>query len=237
MAMVLTIWASAAPGADVNGNNSGQSYVVFGSATGFPVSLELSSLNGDNGFIINGSCAGGASQILGAAGDVNGDGVGDILLGSFPTFRHRLGAVHVLFGDTDGFDPIVELSSLNGQTGFSLIGLQQDNYSSISASGAGDVNGDGFDDLILGEPGADPNGASSGQIYLIFGKSDGFVQSTSVSTLVDSNSIIFNGMGIFDFAGDSVSAAGDVNGDGYDDVIIGATEAEPGDSVTEKGKR
>ena len=66
----------------------------------------------------------------------------------------------------------INLSSLNGSNGFRLDGEAEGDSSGSSVSNAGDVNGDGFDDLIVGAPYADPNGEHSGSSYIIFGRSD-----------------------------------------------------------------
>src|SRR5262249_37865074 len=69
-------------GADPNGLGSGASYVVFGTASGFPASFDLSSLNGVNGFKINGEAAGDSSGAVSRAGDFNGDGFADLIIGA-----------------------------------------------------------------------------------------------------------------------------------------------------------
>ena len=82
------------------------------------------------------------------------------------------GASFVVFGKTDG--TAVELSAIEaGSGGFVINGVSNDDRSGFSVSSAGDVNGDGFDDLIVGALGDDPNGASSGASFVVFGKTDG----------------------------------------------------------------
>ena len=77
-----------------------------------------------------------------------------------------------MFGKRSGFDATLDLSSLNGNNDFRLDGVEAYDHLGISVSSAGDVNGDGFDDLIAGAWGADPNGDWSGSSYVIFGRSD-----------------------------------------------------------------
>ncbi|ELR97628.1 integrin alpha, partial [Gloeocapsa sp. PCC 73106] len=123
-----------------------------------------------------------------------------------------------------------ELSNLNGSNGFALNGINRGGDSGFSVSSAGDINGDGLDDLIIGAPDASPNERYSGQSYVVFGSNGGFSSSLNLSTLNGSNGFTINGINTSDFSGSSVSSAGDINGDGFDDLIIGATGADPNGS-------
>ena len=115
-------------------------------------------------------------RVHGNAGDVVNAGggwlyTGDIASGGQTYARYTQGAA-VLQVDTDvsreiGFS--IDLSSLAGANGFQISGEAAGDYSGRSVSAAGDVNGDGFDDLIVGASGADPNGAASGASYVVFG--------------------------------------------------------------------
>src|SRR4028118_1080139 len=126
------------------------------------------------------------------------------------------------------FEPTFNLSTLNGSNGFAINGIAANDFSGRSVSSAGDVNGDGFDDLIIGAHLADPNGINgAGQSYVVFGSNSGFSASLNLSTLNGSNGFAINGIAVNDYSGESVSSAGDVNGDGIDDLIIGAPLADP----------
>jgi hypothetical protein len=196
--------------------------------------IELSSLNGSNGFALNGINAfdfsGGS---VSSAGDVNGDGFADLIIGAKGADPNgsKSGQTYVVFGKGSGFGASLNLSSLNGSNGFALNGNSYYDYSGVSVSSAGDVNGDGFADLIIGANGADANGDGSGQTYVVFGKRTGFGASLNLSSLNGTNGFALNGsINAYDNSGASVSSAGDVNGDGLADLIIGANGADPNGS-------
>ncbi len=220
-------------GGDPNGNlHAGNSYVVFGSEAGFPSTLELSTLDGSNGFTINGVSASDSSgRSVSNAGDVNGDGIDDVIIGAHladPNNKNGAGSSYVVFGNDSGFPSTLELSTLDGNNGFTINGEDNDDYSGRSVSHAGDVNGDGIDDVIIGAYFASPNGIeAAGSSYVVFGSDSGFPSNLELSTLDGSNGFTINGVNASDYSGFSVSYAGDVNGDGVDDVIIGAYRAYP----------
>ncbi|MBD2413862.1 FG-GAP repeat protein [Nostoc calcicola FACHB-3891] len=216
----------------------GKSYVVFGSSSGFDAEFNLLSLNGSNGFVINGinsidgiGGSGFSGRSVSSAGDINGDGFDDLIIGaplSSPNGQDSAGESYVVFGSNSGFDAQLNLSSLNGSNGFVINGIDADDRSGYSVSSAGDINGDGFDDLIIGARYADPNGQdSAGESYVVFGSSSGFSAQFNLSSLNGSNGFVINGIDADNRSGYSVSSAGDINSDGFDDLIIGARSASP----------
>ena len=220
-----------APGA-AGLNSAGASYVVFGHAGGFTPNIELSSLNGSNGFRLNGVAAGdGVGASVSGAGDLNGDGFADLVIGAFLADSNGLsnnGAAWVVFGQASGFASSLSLSALDGRNGLRLSGVNALDLAGNSVAQAGDVNGDGFDDLIVGANGVDiAGGFNGGAGYVMFGRASGFAAISSLAGLDGVNGFKLVGASPNDHVGNSVRAAGDVNGDGFADLIVGAYGADP----------
>ena len=206
-----------ASGAEVGSSyDAGESYVVFGTTSRKAATFNLSALDGTNGFRLRGADVYDESGFsVATAGDVNGDGFEDLIVGA------RLGAGYVVFGSSSGFAARLDVSDLNGTDGFRLDAVN----GTYSVAGAGDFNGDGIDDLIIGTPHADRDDAfNAGASYLVFGKSTGFSASLDLSTLDGMDGFRLLGADEFDRSGASVNAAGDINQDGMDDLIIGAPD-------------
>ncbi len=193
-----------------------KAYVVFGKDQGTPVNATDVDA-GSGGFVIREAdqaylCG---SWEVSHAGDVNSDGLDDVILGQVCSDVIGYGhSSHIVFGKADG-TPVDTRDVAAGAGGFVIRGTGE----FPAVSGAGDVNGDGFDDVIIGDWA--PYGDSySGTAYVVFGKGDTLpVNLSHVAT--GTGGFVAMGTGEDDYLGIDVSGAGDVNGDGLDDVIVG----------------
>ena len=227
----------AAPGTRMN---AGDSYVVFGSGTGFAAAIDLTNVAaGIGGFVIYGADANDRSGLaVSSAGDINGDGFDDLIIGAFiadgpgaaPGTRSGAGDSYVVFGKAGGFGAAIDLVDVAaGIGGLVIHGADVNDQSGQAVSSAGDINGDGFDDLIIGAPYADGPGAApgtrdnAGDSYVVFGKAGGLGAAIDlVNVALGVGGFVIYGADPGDRSGLTVSSAGDINGDGFDDIIIGA---------------
>eukprot|EP01089_Gocevia_fonbrunei_P021824 TRINITY_DN8614_c0_g1_i1.p1 TRINITY_DN8614_c0_g1~~TRINITY_DN8614_c0_g1_i1.p1 ORF type:complete len:364 (-),score=58.88 TRINITY_DN8614_c0_g1_i1:3-1094(-) len=135
--------------------------------------FDLNSLNGENGFLINGVSVqdrSGSSVSLGH--DVNGDKIDDILIGAHNAdskTKSFTGQTYVIFS-SKSFPSVFELATLNGSNGFTINGINSNDFSGSAVALGDDINGDKIGDIVIGAPFAHPYGAtSSGQTYVLFG--------------------------------------------------------------------
>ncbi len=232
----IIIGASNAAGAGDLEFGAGDSYVIYGKAGGF-TDIDLSALPPSDGFAIYGADPGDESGFsVAGAGDINGDGLSDLVVGAHLADRaggdeeDNFGEAYVVFGKTGG-SADVDLGTLSNADGFTITGAFFGDELGTSVSSAGDINGDGLDDVILGAPWADGGGSfNNGGSYVLFGKVDGFTD-IDLSSLAPGDGFAIFGADSNDRAGGAVSSAGDVNGDGYEDVIIGAAGADGQDNL------
>ncbi|MDX1570071.1 MAG: hypothetical protein R3200_06260 [Xanthomonadales bacterium] len=218
---LLLVAQRADPGGRVD---AGEAYVVFGKAD--TTTIDLAMIDSGGGFRISGIDSMDLMGAVGEAGDVNGDGLDDVIVGARsadPYGRTNAGEAYVVFGKADS--TAVELAAL-GTSGFTINGVE--GLAGTSVSGGVDFNGDGLDDLLVGAPTA----SSVGEVYVIFGKTD--TAPIDVASLGTAG-IRFQGIDASDQAGFRVSGAGDIDKDGFGDIIIGARLADPG-GATDAGE-
>jgi hypothetical protein len=189
----------------ITANAAGAAYIIYGKATGGYLRLE--DLTPKQGFKID-NYFDYSGYSVDRAGDFNADGYDDVIIGS-PFANGGKGAAYVVFGGAVGVN--IDLHNLHFTQGFSIQGSKNNDNLGHSVSHAGDVNGDGYDDVIIGA--SNPN-TDSGISYVIFGRRANV--NIDLAKLAVSQGFSIIG------AGHSVSGAGDINGDGIDDVIIGS---------------
>ncbi|MDM8562452.1 hypothetical protein QUF54_03775, partial [Candidatus Marithioploca araucensis] len=200
-------------------------------ALAFNQTLDLTTLVNDSskGLVVNGRNAGDeAGAIVSVAGDINGDGYNDFFIGASGA-NSKNGEAYVVFGGssaTGGKSGTFELNNLNGSNGFVITPETGGNIRDITA--LGDINKDGYLDFAVGGPGADPNGIdSAGRVYVIFGASNiGSSGTFQLSGSMGDNGFVINGVNAGDELGNSIDLVGDVNGDGYNDILIGAPSVD-----------
>ncbi len=180
------------------GATPGHAYVYFGGPNADTVP----------DLILTGENAGDAfGQSVGTAGDVNGDGYADVIVGAHMCDAGGVnaGRAYVYFGGPNA-DAVPDLI---------LTGANASDYFGFSVGTAGDVNGDGYADVIVGARGNDAGGTDAGSAYVYFGGPGAD----------DSPDLTLTGAALGGAFGSSVGTAGDVNGDGFADVIVGAPQS------------
>lgn len=197
-------------------------YIVYGAATiedgvqdDLLRNVDLASLDSTQGLRIVGKYYGGLCTSAGALGDVNGDGIDDIVIGA----QFRGAPAYVVFGNSDHVSDIV-LDNMQPNVGVRL--FMANNIFGYSVSRAGDVNGDGLNDIVVGVPWHSDYGEGHllGRAFVVFGSPT--LASTNLSHMSNTTGYTIYGTHTYKFVGAVVSSA-DVNGDGLSDVIIGSS--------------
>ncbi|MEQ9094749.1 MAG: integrin alpha [Phycisphaerales bacterium] len=231
----------------------GVTYTVFGRNRAFPVSLDLSQLDGSDGFRTLGPCifaqSGSAVAGRGGSADINGDGVDDIAIGAAGAFEgYCYGDSYVVFGRSApsgmAFPDTLAVDALDGSRGFVFNAFWFDNGGGAAAA-VGNVNGDGLADAIFGTPReytatpTRPYGDTTGATYVIFGR-----DATAGATYPDQFDrndldgdlgVQILGTAAGSTSGASVAVVGDLNGDGLADLAIGEPGRESDDPQVMRG--
>ncbi|PWR25783.1 hypothetical protein DKG74_02165 [Zavarzinia aquatilis] len=237
-----------APGGDDAGGDAGEAYVLFGGAGGFGTDvggrqvINTTTLTAAQGFIIQADSAGDGAGWSVSAADVNRDGFSDLIVGARggDDGGSNAGEVYVVFGGAGGFGTdvggrqVIDLTNLSAAQGFIIQGDSAGDLLGRSASSAGDVNGDGFQDILVGAPYGSDGGSQAGEAYVIFGGAGGFGTDVGGRQVIDltnftaAQGFIIQGDSGGDRASWSISSAGDINGDGFADVAVGARYGDDG---------
>ncbi len=215
-------------GGPIDESSSGEAFIFYGRAT-WPETLSLDESNNDADVTLFG--AGGNEKTgwsVSSAGDVNNDNFDDVIIGAPGPgvgTESSPGKSYIVYGG-DSLPAVIQLGSL-GAAGVTIVGEDPDDNAGWSVSNAGDVDGDNFDDVIIGARNAGDEFAFNswaGASYIVFG-SHSLPESIDLSN-PGSNAVILPGLDGDDRSGSTVSGAGDINGDGLDDVLIAAPGAE-----------
>ena len=201
----------------------GRIYVIFGQAAGGDLALETFDTGTQltRGYVIDTPLPYGSPEHdLDGAGDVNGDGTPDIVLGVL-RYINAQGSAYVIFGKVD---PSPQRIMDPGPWGFRIRGDRNGDGTGVSVAGAADVNGDGLSDVIIGASAGYRRGGT-GRAAVIFGKPD--MNDVRLRNLGRAGFWITGGRN--DLTGMGVGAAGDVNGDGLADLLVGAPLHDNGD--------
>ena len=184
-------YADVIVGAYGYNTSTGRAYVFHGGASAVSTSAASTITGASTSYYLGYSVSG--------AGDANGDGYADVIIGAM-RYSSYTGRAYVHHGSSTGVSTTATTT---------LTGSSTDDYFGRSVSGAGDVNGDGYADVVVGSP---YYGADTGRAVVYEGSSAG-VSSTAAASVVGASA---------EFLGYAVNQAGDVNGDGYADIIVGA---------------
>ncbi|UOB18513.1 HYR domain-containing protein [Abyssalbus ytuae] len=192
--------------ADINGLDlAGAAYIIFGSNMGLPAVFDINTLDGTNGFAVEGIA--GSTRMgdsVEGLGDINGDGIDDLAIVSS-------GDTMIIYGKTIPFNATFNIDYADGTNGFLIQGANTAN----EIANLGDINGDNINDFAIGRANF------SRAVWVIFGRLSNFPNSINESWLDGANGFGINRYSNSSIPGFLVGGAGDINNDGIDDMIIG----------------
>ncbi len=201
--------------------DAGEAYVIFGKVGATRANIDLATLASGDGFRIQGATVySQAGWSVSNAGDINGDTIDDLVIGSVDS------DAYIIFGKSGATRANIDLGNIAASDGFTFFGRNGSGIAIVSS--AGDIDGDGIDDLIVGTRYGGAGGNPGGEVYVIYGKAGATRSNIDAANFSFSDGFIIYGDTAGDQAGTSVSAAGDVNNDGIDDLLVGAWRGDNG---------
>lgn len=243
-------YVDGAVGLPTADGSKGMTFVVFGSSTGIAADFDVNDLltaNGNDGSLgtifygINNDDLSGFN--VSTAGDTNGDGVGDLLISAKDADANGItnsGQTYLVYGSDEGFGgaelqlgDLLGINGGDGTDGIVINGIGLYDLSGEVLSAVGDINADGLDDFAIGAQHADADAdrKNSGQTYIIYGTDNGSDAELDLATLSTEHGFVINGVRKHDLSGGRVEGGSDVNGDGIDDLLVTAANADANDLV------
>jgi len=204
-----------APDSGPGGDNTGAAYVVFGKSTGTAVDL-ADVAAGTGGFKIMGQIDDAVGSSVAGLGDVNADGLSDMLISAA-----RADRAYVVFGKADTAE--VDLAAVAAGTGGYMITAQvAGDLDKMAVTGGADLNRDGINDLVIAAQDNEEGGSNAGAVYVVWGGGTGTIDLNLVAQGIGGAKVVGNVNSNF---GSSVSIIGDQNGDGTADLLVGSNGA------------
>jgi Ca2+-binding RTX toxin-like protein len=204
-----------ADGSEAGGKDSGAAYVVFGKSTTTQVDLSNVAA-GVGGYRITGDLGDRIGGAVAGVGDVNGDGVSDVLVGAAGN-NHA----YLVFGKSTTSEVLLS-DVAAGIGGFEIVAEAGGNLNGISVAKGGDFNHDGINDILIGPPYDSEGGFNAGAVYIVWGGASGAIDLSNVAAGIGGAKIVGTAGSL---TGYSVASLTDMTGDGRAEVLIGSPGA------------